>query len=58
LSFDVYALAKHVVHQDRLFWTPVSFYQPSSDPIRILYFDRSGLYVWAKRLEQGRLISN
>ena len=24
----------------------------------LLYFDRTGLCVWSKRLEQGRLISN
>ena len=26
--------------------------------IKVLYFDRSGLCVWSKRLEQGRLIGN
>jgi transposase len=25
--------------------------------IRVLYFDRSGLCVWSKRLEQGRFVS-
>lgn len=24
--------------------------------MKVLYFDRSGLCVWAKRLEQGRLM--
>ncbi len=24
--------------------------------MKVLYFDRSGLCVWAKRLEQGRLL--
>ena len=26
--------------------------------IKVLYFDRTGLCVWGKRLEQGKLIGN
>ncbi|MFZ6726219.1 IS66 family insertion sequence element accessory protein TnpB [Undibacterium sp. MH2W] len=26
--------------------------------IKVLYFDRNGLYVWSERLEQGRLLSD
>jgi transposase len=59
LSFDgLYALAKHVMHQDPLSGHLFAFINRRATQIRVLYFDRSGLCVWAKRLEQGRLISN
>ncbi|WP_455289996.1 IS66 family insertion sequence element accessory protein TnpB [Cupriavidus necator] len=29
-----------------------------ANQIKVLYFDRSGWCVWAKRLEQGRLLSD
>lgn len=59
LSFDgLYALAKHVMHQDPLSENLFAFINRRATQIRVLYFDRSGLCVWAKRLEQGRLVSN
>jgi transposase len=59
LSFDgLYALAKHVMHQDPLSGNVFAFINRRATQIRVLYFDRSGLCVWAKRLEQGRLVSN
>ncbi|GGY90862.1 IS66 family insertion sequence element accessory protein TnpB [Pseudoduganella plicata] len=59
LSFDgLYALAKHVMHQDPLSGNLFAFINRRATQIRVLYFDRSGLCVWAKRLEQGRLVSN
>lgn len=30
----------------------------SRTQIKVLYFDRSGWCVWAKRLEQGRFLTN
>jgi transposase len=59
LSFDgLYALAKHVMHQDPLSGHLFAFINRRATQIRVLYFDRNGLCVWAKRLEQGRLVSN
>jgi transposase len=59
LSFDgLYALAKHVMHQDPLSGHLFAFINRRATQIRVLYFDRSGLCVWAKRLEQGRFVSN
>jgi transposase len=56
LSFDgLHALAKHVMHQDPLSGHLFAFINRRATQIRVLYFDRSGLCVWAKRLEQGRL---
>ena len=51
-SFDgLYALAQHVMHQDPLSGNLFAF-------IKVLYFDQNGRCVWAKRLEQGWLVSN
>ena len=59
LSFDgLYALARHGIHQDPLSGNLFAFINRRATQIRVLYFDRSGLCVWAKRLEQGRLVSN
>jgi transposase len=59
LSFDgLYALAKHVMHQDPLSCHLFAFINRRATQIRVLYFDRSGLCVWSKRLEQGRFVSN
>jgi transposase len=59
LSFDgLYALTRHVMRQDQLSGHLFAFINRKATQIRVLYFDRNGLCVWAKRLEQGRLISN
>jgi transposase len=59
LSFDgLYALAKHVMHQDPLSGNLFAFINRRATQIRVLYFDRNGLCVWSKRLEQGRLVGN
>ena len=59
LSFDgLYALTRHVMRQDPLSGHLFAFINRRATQIKVLYFDRSGLCVWAKRLEQGRLISN
>lgn len=58
LSFDGrYALAKHVMHRDPLSGNLFAFINRRATQIHVLYLDRSGLCVWAKRLEQGRLVS-
>lgn len=59
LSFDgLYALAKHVMHQDPLSGHLFAFLNRRATQILVLYFDRSGLCLWSKRLEQGRFLSN
>jgi transposase len=59
LSFDgLYSLAKHVMHQDPLSGHLFGFINRRATQIRVLYFDRSGLCVWAKRLKRGRFVSN
>jgi transposase len=59
LSYDgLYALAKHTMQQDPLSGNLFAFINRRANQIKVLYFDRSGWCVWAKRLEQGRLLSN
>ena len=59
LSFDgLYALARHRLQQDPLSGNLFAFINRRATQIKVLYFDRTGLCVWAKRLEQGRLISD
>ena len=59
LSFDgLYALARHRMHEDPLSGHLFAFINRRATQIKVLYFDRTGWCVWAKRLEQGRLISN
>ena len=59
LSFDgLYALARHSMQQDPLSGHLFAFITRRATQIKVLYFDRSGLCVWSKRLEQGRLLTN
>ena len=59
LSFDgLYALARHTMQQDPLSGNLFAFINRRATQIKVLYFDRTGLCVWSKRLEQGRLLSN
>ena len=59
LSFDgLYALARHTMRQDPLSGNLFAFINRRATQIKVLYFDRTGLCVWSKRLEQGRLLSN
>jgi transposase len=44
------------MNQDPLSGNLFAFIIRRATQIRILCFDRSGLCVWAKRLEQGRLV--
>jgi hypothetical protein len=56
LSFDgLYALARHNLQQDPLTGNLFAFINRRATQIKVLYFDRTGWCVWAKRLEQGRL---
>lgn len=58
LSYDgLYALARHTMQQDPLVSGNLfAFINRRANQIKVLYFDRSGWCVWAKRLEQGRLL--
>jgi len=59
LSYDgLYALAKHTMELDPLSGDLFAFINRRANQIKVLYFDRSGWCVWAKRLEQGRLLSD
>jgi len=58
-SFDgLYALARHGLKQDPLNGQLFAFVNRRATQIKVLYFDRSGWCVWAKRLEAGRFIGN
>lgn len=53
-SFDgLYALTKSVLKQDPLSGHLFVFVNRKRDYAKILYFERGGLCLWAKRLEQG-----
>jgi len=59
LSFDgLYALTRQRIQEDPLSGHLFAFINRRATQIKVLYFDRTGLCVWAKRLEEGRLISN
>jgi len=59
LSFDgLYALTRNGLQQDPLSGHLFAFINWKGTQIKVLYYDRTGLCVWSKRLEQGRLISN
>lgn len=56
-SFDgLYALARHGLKQDPLNGQLYAFVNRRATQIKVLYFDRSGWCLWAKRLEAGRFI--
>ncbi len=59
LSFDgLYAQARHAMLQDPLSGNLFTFINRRATQIKVLHFDRTGLCVWAKRLEQDRLVGN
>jgi transposase len=58
-SYDgLAAIARHSMEQDPLTGHLFAFINRRATQIKILYFDRSGWCIWAKRLEQGRLLSD
>lgn len=59
LSYDgLYALARHSMGQNPMSGNLFAFINRRATQIKVLYFDRTGWCIWAKRLEQGRLIGN
>jgi transposase len=58
-SFDgLYAVARAAFSQDPTGGDLYVFVNRSGTQIKVLYFDRSGWCVWAKRLEAGRFIGD
>ena len=58
-SFDgLYALTRQQLGQDPLSGDLFVFISRRAIQVKVLYFDRSGLCVWSKRLESGRYISD
>lgn len=58
-SFDgLYALTRNELGLDPLSGQLFVFVNRRATQIKVLYFDRSGFCVWAKRLEVGRFIAD
>jgi transposase len=58
-SFDgLYALARNGLRQDPLSGHLFAFVNRRATQMKVLYFDRSGWCLWAKRLEAGRFIAD
>ena len=58
-SFDgLYALTRRELGEDPLSGKLFVFINRRATQMKVLYWDRSGLCVWSKRLEQGRFLSN
>ncbi len=58
-SFDgLAALTQHALGEDPLSGALFVFINRRATQIKVLYFDRSGFCVWAKRLEAGRFLSD
>lgn len=58
-SFDgLSALAAHAMGGDPLSGALFVFINRRATQVKVLYFDRSGYCVWAKRLEQGRFLDD
>lgn len=58
-SYDgLHALARHGLQQDPLNGQLFAFVNRRATQIKVLYFDRSGWCLWAKRLEAGRFIGD
>jgi len=58
-SFDgLYALARHGLQQDPLNGQLFAFINRRATQMRVLYWDRSGWCLWAKRLEAGVFIGD
>lgn len=58
-SFDgLTALTQHSLGEDPLSGALFVFINRRATQMKVLYFDRSGFCVWAKRLEAGRFLSD
>ena len=58
-SFDgLYTLTRHALGQDPMSGSLFVFINRRATQMKVLYWDRSGFCLWAKRLEEGRFISD
>lgn len=58
-SFDgLYALTRREIGQDPLSGRQFVFINRRATQMKVLYWDRTGFCIWAKRLEQGRFLSD
>jgi transposase len=58
-SFDgLQAMVRHELKFDPLDGSLYCFINRRATQMRVLYFDRSGFCIWAKRLEAGRFLSD
>ena len=58
-SFDgLQSLVRHGLSEDPTSGTLYCFINRRATQMRVLYFDRSGFCIWAKRLEAGRFVSD
>lgn len=53
-SYDgLYGLAKEVLEEDPLSGALFVFFNRRRNQLKVLYYERGGLCLWAKRLERG-----
>jgi transposase len=58
-SFDgLYALTRQELGEDPMSGRLFAFINRRATQMKVLYWDRTGFCVWAKRLERGRFVSN
>lgn len=58
-SFDgLYALTRHALGQDPLSGSLFVFINRRATQMKVMYWDRSGFCLWAKRLEAGRFVAD
>ena len=58
-SYDgLYALTRQELGQDPLSGRLFVFINRRATQMKVLYWDRTGFCLWAKRLEQGRFLSD
>lgn len=58
-SYDgLYAVTRQKLGQDPLSGRLFVFINRRATQMKVLYWDRTGFCVWAKRLEQGRFLSD
>jgi transposase len=54
----LYALTQHGLRADPLSGDLCVFISRRATMMKVLYFDRSGFCIWAKKLEAGRFVSD